>query len=183
MDGNKKRGKNAGSTKSKDDLDINEFEDVLETFLNSNKQQLAFRPLEKKARKMIHEFANRFGLKSKSMGAGNSRYPCLFKTARTRRFDPELFDKLEDRLLKRFGFGPSKQSGKKGGSRKFTRPADISEGQVVGADAEEIGMQNKGHALLTKMGWTKGMALGAVENKGIIMPVSSVVKKGRSGLQ
>jgi hypothetical protein len=36
--------------------------------------------------------------------------------------------------------------------------------------------------MLEKMGWTKGMALGAADNKGILVPVVQVVKRSKAGL-
>lgn len=58
----------------------------------------------------------------------------------------------------------------------------LREGEVVGASAPELGQENKGRAMLEKMGWSKGMALGALENKGILEPVAQVVKKSKAGL-
>jgi len=36
--------------------------------------------------------------------------------------------------------------------------------------------------MLEKMGWTTGTALGAMNNKGILVPVAHVIKKGKTGL-
>lgn len=184
LGGGHKKRKNVNSLRITNGLNMSEFEDELQRFLDNDKQQLALPPIDKRARKLVHEFANRSGLKSKSTGSGSSRFPTLYKTARTRQFNAHLFDVLS----KRFGLGPPRAGG--GGSRGrngmgagYARPGDVSEGQLVGAGAAEIGTNNKGHALLEKLGWTKGTALGATENKGIIMPVASVVKKGRTGIQ
>lgn len=56
------------------------------------------------------------------------------------------------------------------------------EGDVVGASAPEIGVGNRGRAMLEKMGWSTGTALGASNNKGILQPVAHVVKNSRTGL-
>lgn len=56
------------------------------------------------------------------------------------------------------------------------------EGDVVGASAPEIGVENRGRAMLEKMGWSSGTALGASNNKGILQPVAQVVKNSRAGL-
>lgn len=56
------------------------------------------------------------------------------------------------------------------------------DGDVVGASAPEIGAGNKGRAMLEKMGWSTGTALGAANNKGILQPVAQVVKNSKAGL-
>lgn len=56
------------------------------------------------------------------------------------------------------------------------------DGDVVGASAPEIGVENRGRAILEKMGWSSGTALGATNNKGILQPVAHVVKNSRAGL-
>lgn len=56
------------------------------------------------------------------------------------------------------------------------------DGDIVGGSAPELGSENKGRAMLEKMGWSTGTALGAVNNKGILEPVSHVVKTTKAGL-
>lgn len=58
----------------------------------------------------------------------------------------------------------------------------LRDGEVVGASVPELGQDNKGRAMLEKMGWSKGMALGAEENKGILEPLAQVVKRTKAGL-
>jgi hypothetical protein len=60
--------------------------------------------------------------------------------------------------------------------------ASYRDGDVVGAAAPEIGAGNKGRAMLEKMGWSSGTALGALNNKGILQPVAHVVKNTKAGL-
>ncbi len=77
------------------------------------------------------------------------------------------------------------------GSKKITRTGGISfnravvsyrDGDVVGGSAPELGADNRGRAMLEKMGWSQGTALGAANNKGILQPVSHVVKTTKAGL-
>jgi hypothetical protein len=56
------------------------------------------------------------------------------------------------------------------------------DGDVVGAAAPELGAENKGRAMLEKMGWKAGMALGWGENKGSLTPVTQIVKTTKAGL-
>jgi hypothetical protein len=65
--------------------------------------------------------------------------------------------------------------------RAEVKAATYVDGDVVGASAPEIGAENKGRAMLEKMGWSTGTALGAL-NKGILQPVTHVVKNTKAGL-
>lgn len=56
------------------------------------------------------------------------------------------------------------------------------DGEVVGGSAPELSQGNKGRAMLEKMGWSIGTALGALNNKGILQPVAHVVKRSKAGL-
>lgn len=58
----------------------------------------------------------------------------------------------------------------------------LREGEIVGASVPELGQANKGRAMLEKMGWSKGMGLGTLENKGILEPVAQVMKRSKAGL-
>jgi hypothetical protein len=58
------------------------------------------------------------------------------------------------------------------------------DGEVIGADAPELGTlkKNKGRNMLEKMGWSSGMGLGTVDNKGILEPLQQIAKSSRAGL-
>jgi len=45
-----------------------------------------------------------------------------------------------------------------------------------------LGQENKGRNMLEKMGWSTGTALGPLNNKGIMHPVTHVVKNSKAGL-
>ena len=72
-----------------------------------------------------------------------------------------------------------KRSGRGGVSNAAVSYRD---GDIVGGSAPELGIENKGRAMLEKMGWSTGTALGALNNKGILQPVSHVVKTTKAGL-
>ncbi|KAI9654902.1 MAG: hypothetical protein M1831_005271 [Alyxoria varia] len=148
-----------------------------EYFLSGKRKTYPLPAMDKEERKLIHELAHAFGIQSKSAGKGQDRFPVLQRTRRTGRFDGDKFDKLAGRLARRFSKRPSKPS-----KPTHARPAQTKDGQVVGAAAPEIESRNRGHAMLVKMGWNKGDALGAHTNKGILQPVESIVKRSRSGL-
>ena len=150
--------------------------------------------MDKADRKVVHEIANAFNLKSKSAGVGAMRYPVLYRTSRTSAYVECTFDAVEARLTRRFLprmdvggrrsiTGPKRSSRGGGGSGGFNN-ASVSyrDGDIVGGSAPELGIENKGRAMLEKMGWSTGTALGALNNKGILQPVSHVVKTTKAGL-
>lgn len=66
--------------------------------------------------------------------------------------------------------------------RGISSAVSYRDGDIVGGSAPEIGVENKGRAMLKKMGWSTGTALGAINNKGILLPVTHVVKTTKAGL-
>ncbi|KAJ5306653.1 hypothetical protein N7508_005668 [Penicillium antarcticum] len=169
------------------EMNMEQFMTELRSFLLSPKHSLALPPMTKQRRKLIHELANALNLKSQSRGHGMDRFPVLNKTARTPGYTPKTISNVDDllsgrkfnrRLFRSWGAEPPKSFKPKrsGGA------ATYMEGDVVGASAPEIGAGNRGRAMLEKMGWSTGTALGASNNKGILQPVAHVVKNSRTGL-
>lgn len=146
--------------------------------------------MDKANRKVVHELANAFNLKSKSAGNGDNRFPILYRTSRTLAFNDGAFAKVDARISRRFlpridvggkraGGGAKRAAGASG----FNRAAvSYRDGDIVGGSAPELGADNRGRAMLEKMGWSSGTALGALNNKGIMLPVSHVVKTTKAGL-
>lgn len=139
---------------------------------------------------MVHEIANNLGLKSKSIGKGNNRFPVLYKSTQTGGFDASALDTI----ISRIGSGrhiPRRDKCRGSGSNMSRRrfgggfshaAVSYHDGEIVGAAAPELGQDNKGRAMLEKMGWSTGTALGASNNKGIMKPVAHVVKTTKAGL-
>jgi hypothetical protein len=156
----------------------------------SDVSSLALPPMDKADRKVVHELANAFNLKSKSAGNGNKRFPILYRTLRTAAYNERIFDAVESRLTRRFmprmdvkGKGSAsvpKKSARGGGFSGAS--VTYRDGDIVGGSAPELGTENKGRAMLEKMGWSSGTALGALNNKGILEPVTHVVKTSKAGL-
>lgn len=147
--------------------------------------------MDKSDRKVVHEIAQAFNLKSKSAGNGDNRFPILYRTSKTIAFNDGAFAKVDARITRRFlprmdvggkrGGGGAKRAG--GGAGGFNRAAvSYRDGDVVGGSAPELGADNRGRAMLEKMGWSSGTALGALNNKGIMLPVSHIVKTTKAGL-
>ena len=141
-------------------------------------------------RKIVHEIANVFKLKSKSIGGGRTRYPVLYKTSRTVQYSEATFIKAAESVLFSGRFLPRMDRVRKGalagmGRRGGAASIGVSyrDGEVVGAAAPEIGQENRGRTMLERMGWSTGTALGASNNsRGLVQPVAQVVKTSRSGL-
>ena len=145
--------------------------------------------MNKHHRKSIHELANMLKLKSQSRGNGLARFPVLVKTSRTPKYTRKTISqvdnllsgrKLSRRLFQTWGGDSPKQT--KATHKASSTAVSYMDGDVVGASAPEIGIENRGRAILEKMGWSSGTALGANNNKGILLPVAHVVKNSRAGL-
>ncbi|EKG10732.1 hypothetical protein MPH_12216 [Macrophomina phaseolina MS6] len=164
-----------------------QIREEIKVFLNSPAQSRPFPPMDKRDRAALHQVAAALGLTSRSVGSGKSRFTTLIKTSRTRDFDEIAFSKITSRYQNRFLQRMDKRSGgKKGafggsGGGKYSG-VSYRDGDVVGGSAPEIGSDNKGRAMLEKMGWSSGTALGAMNNKGILQPVTHVVKTTKTGL-
>lgn len=142
--------------------------------------------MDKHARKTLHELANRFNIKSMSSGSGDQRRPVLYRTKTTLKYGEAYFEKATLRGGRKFfprldakqGMASQRLGAGKGGHGGVM----YRDGDVVGGSAPELGEGNKGRAMLQKMGWSTGMALGASDNKGILQPVAHVVRRTKAGL-
>ncbi|KAI0597182.1 hypothetical protein F4775DRAFT_593703 [Biscogniauxia sp. FL1348] len=175
-------------------MSLDDLANEMEAFMLGSQEQLILPPFDKAARKIVHSVANRFKIKSQSAGKGIGRYPVLYRTKTTLPFDQVAFDRTfshikqtwfprvdvdeqvvnETRVLKR--------AEARNGKTRFKNSHTLRDGDIVGQHATELGAENKGRAMLEKMGWSKGMSLGSEENKGIIVPITHVVKIRKTGL-
>ncbi|OAX82632.1 hypothetical protein ACJ72_03012 [Emergomyces africanus] len=187
-----KPGKINMKAKYAEGMSIEDVKLEIRSFLASPSESLALPPMDKRNRKLVHEIANILSLKSLSRGSGTSRFPVLTKTSRTpvlegqaavyqvdRIFSSGRFMRRMDRSQRGAG-GPKAVAKSRGGGG--LKAASYMDGDVVGASAPEIGVENKGRAMLEKMGWSTGTALGPDNNKGILHPVVHVVKNTKAGL-
>lgn len=141
--------------------------------------------MDKHARKVIHELANKFNVKSKSVGKGEHRKPTLYRTSRTLPFVKSTFDRAISKINRpyfprmdvRDKHAPRLSAGKSSYAE-----ASYRDGEIVGAAAPELGVDNRGRSMLEKMGWSQGTALGATHNKGILQPVPHAMKRSKAGL-
>lgn len=157
--------------------------------------RLDFPPLDKHARMVLHGIANKFNIKSQSTGQGDQRRPVLYRTNRTIRYASTKVgdvtshvDDAASRVHRKY-FHRVDIKGQKtavtrvpGGMRGGLKALTLREGEVVGASVPELGQDNRGRNMLEKMGWSKGMSLGASDNQGILEPVAQVMKRSKAGL-
>ena len=185
-----RKGKADLSQKYQIGMTMTQIQDELRAFLqNDGQTSRPFPPMGKNDRKDLHELANALNLKSKSVSMGKDRFPVLYKTSLTVKYDSWSFDKTMSawgkgwlNRDKKFGKGKKKAPAKVrpfGGAGGAA--AGLRNGEVVGASAAEIGRDNFGHKLMERMGWSRGMALGK-EGEGRLLPVEQVMRSGKAGL-
>ncbi|KAK7719298.1 squalene synthetase-like protein [Botryosphaeria dothidea] len=184
--GKKNKFKPDLNAKYNEGMSFVQIREEIKVFLISPAESRPFPPMDKRDRAALHQLAGSLGLNSRSIGSGTSRFTTLIKTSRTRGFDEISFAKITSRYQNRFLQRMDKRgAGRKtvvgGGGGKYSG-VSYRDGDVVGGSAPEIGSDNKGRAMLEKMGWSSGTALGAMNNKGILQPVTHVVKTTKTGL-
>jgi len=192
-----RKGKSADlKVKYKGSIDMEDIVEELREFMLGDMQTLSLPPMDSYRRATIHQVAAVFNLNSRSRGDGMDRFTLLSKTTRTQTYTDDQFGIAIQKkgFLKRLR-GPLYAEGGGGRPGKFNtvkhkqggaraRPQlGYKDGETVGANAPELGPENKGHALMMKMGWSKGDALGAGDNKGILQPIPHTVKTNKAGLQ
>ncbi|KAK3496526.1 hypothetical protein B0T13DRAFT_399934 [Neurospora crassa] len=177
-------------------MTLDDIKTELVAFLLTTEESLQFPPMDKQARKVLHELANKFKIKSQSTGKGDQRRPILYRTKATLRYNGHRSEEVVTHVdqaavrINRKYFHRVDAKGKPsyktpsggGGGRSGHQAVTVREGEIVGASAPELGQENKGRAMLEKMGWSKGMGLGSLDNKGILEPVKQVVKRSKAGL-
>ncbi|XP_044715459.1 r3H domain-containing protein [Hirsutella rhossiliensis] len=167
-------------------MSTTEVTQELRSFLVCMRETLTFPPMDLHARKMIHELANQFKVNSKSAGKADQRRTTLFRTKRTMPYIESTFENAMSRIRRRQLPRPDAKRRRApikrvaaGGSHTA---ASYRDGEIIGGTAAELGIENRGRAMLEKMGWSSGTALGAAHNKGILQPVTHTMKRSKAGL-
>jgi hypothetical protein len=163
-------------------------------FMVEEVEVLKLAPMDAHVRAGIHRLAKVLKLNSRSEGKdgkGIGRYPVLTKTPHTIQYTIENIWEIDalmesKKYFPRYGpktFGNVKTprvSGRQRGGA--VADASLRDGDRVGFGAAELGIDNKGRAMLEKMGWKKGMGIGAIGNEGRQDAVEAVVKRSKAGL-
>ncbi|KAI0612877.1 Single-stranded nucleic acid binding R3H [Pyrenophora tritici-repentis] len=192
-----RKGKSANlKVKYQGGIEMEDIVEELREFMLGTMETLSLPPMDAYRRATIHQVAAFFNLNSRSRGDGMDRFTLLSKTTRTRTLTDDEFNiAIQKKGFQKRLRGPLYTEGSGGRAGKFStvkhkhggvraRPQlGYKDGETVGANAPELGPENKGHALMMKMGWAKGDALGAGDNKGILQPIPHTVKTNKAGLQ
>lgn len=152
-------------------VDADALEAQIRRFVGERRASVALPAMDREARKVVHELAAVFGLKSVSKGKGSTRYTTLFRTRRTGMGIRE--DKVRS-VMRRCVGG-------RGGGRRGQMPRH-KEGDEVGKEAPKIGEGNIGFRMLASMGWSEGARIGGSSSVGIETPLTAVIKHSKLGL-
>jgi hypothetical protein len=175
-------------------MDAEQIRTEIRSFLVQEIDAVALAPMAADMRASVHRLARALNLKSHSQGKADGRFPILTKTPQSRHYTMNNIWEI-DALLNQRKFFPraagsfktAKQprAGPKargGGGCGVLAGVSYMDGEVVGASAPEIGADNRGRAMLEKMGWSSGMGIGKVGNKGSTEVIKHVVKNTKAGL-
>ncbi|VEU23661.1 DEKNAAC105034 [Brettanomyces naardenensis] len=179
---------------------IEDFKVEMEEFLgDDSRNTLRFPPMDSHGCMTLRDMSRAYHFKARKFGKSPECYVVALKTSGSKRVKPDYreVDKLLNRrrVFVRSDSGLTKEERKElrrlmretdpNSDRKKERKGAFSykEGDIVGANASEIGPESIGSKLLTKMGWQKGEALGAEGNKGIMVPIQAIVKNTKVGIR
>ncbi|KAL0068343.1 squalene synthetase-like protein [Marasmius tenuissimus] len=145
-------------------------------------KQMSLPPTNKETRKMVHELAQAFNLKSVSKGKGDGRYTTLTKT--TRSAFGVVNEKKVGRVVRQgrargIQFADGEEWTGKGGNGGGKMPKH-REGDEVGKAAPKLTQNNVGFRLLAAMGWEDGDRIGL--SGGLKDPLKAVIKHSKLGL-
>jgi R3H domain/G-patch domain len=175
-------------------MNADQIRSEIRSFMVQEIEALALAPMAADMRASVHRLARALNLKSHSQGKGDGRFPILTKTPLTHHYTIDNIGHIDAFLNQRKIFGRNtgsfKTSKLSSGGPKTRRSggggvlagASYMDGEVVGASAPEIGADNRGRAMLEKMGWSSGMGIGKVGNKGSTEVIKHVVKNTKAGL-
>jgi R3H domain/G-patch domain len=174
-------------------MDMDQVKAEVRAFLlDGVREALALAPMSSPQRAQVHLLAKALHLKSHSQGKGDTRFPILTKTDFSGRYDEDNISHIDALLAQRkysTRWGKKDKSAPRPGARArrsggggVAAGATYMDGDVVGASAPELGSENKGRAMLERMGWSSGMGIGKVGNKGSVEVIKHVVKNSKAGL-
>jgi hypothetical protein len=171
-------------------ITVNQVVDEIGDFVASTYSSIRFTPMDPNARFIVKELCRAYNLTATSGGDGKQKHiigikvgnnykaRCDFQTVTKYLRRRKLFPRTDIDRPRPAGTLPGTGSDlprRKGGPKHFR------EGDVVGAGADELGIDNVGRQMLEKLGWKPGMGLGTT-NVGMLTPVEARVKKTKWGL-
>ncbi|KAF8634262.1 hypothetical protein AX17_004219 [Amanita inopinata Kibby_2008] len=152
----------------------------------SGPRSMSLPPTDKYTRKLIHEMATAFDMKSKSRGDGDARHTTLTRTSGSGLY----VDKRKVSWIMRQGnargaFSRDNEDddgggGERGGKGKRFTALRQKEGEEVGKEAPKIDSTNIGFKMLEAMGWSEGNRVGVTG--GLDAPLTAIIKRSKLGL-
>ena len=167
-----------------------EFDQLLK---DESRQSMSFPTLDTHGHKTIKNLADCYHMSViKSGKQGIRKYLKIVKNKATFKYYPN-YERI-NRILRgrpifhRIDQKPQHKKGEKSKSKSSRGDASSSrarfkEGDIVGAEAPEIGSSNLGRQMLEKLGWIQGQGLGVDGNKGINEPILAKVKTSKTGIK
>lgn len=172
-------------------LHVLNMKDELDLFLKRvDRDSLSFPPLDPHGNKTVVKFAKLYNMKTKKSGRGKRQHIIIQKVKKTNSYVPNynLINQLTKQRPIFMRIDVSRINDNSWNGKLITERVTakgkyhVTEGELVGENAPEIGKDNIGRRMLEKLGWSTGEGLGAHGNKGISEPVLAVVKKSKKGL-
>ncbi|KAJ8518020.1 hypothetical protein ONZ45_g4880 [Pleurotus djamor] len=159
-------------------IDMQTLETQIRGFIRrlDGPKTMSLPPMRKDLRKLVHEMAMAFNLKSKSVGKGDARYTTLTKTTRS---GIGINEGKINRIVRRSG-GRGFQGEVAKGAKKDNSAMKMREGEEVGKAAPKIGESNLGFKMLASMGWAEGDKIGL--SGGLEGPLTAIMKRTKLGL-
>ncbi|KAL6454465.1 SQS1 Protein SQS1 [Candida maltosa Xu316] len=155
---------------------------------DETRQSMSFPTLDTHAHKTIKKMADCYHMTvHKSGKQGVRKYLKIVKNKGTFKYFPN-YEGIE-RIMRgrpifhRIDRKVSHDKKLKNSTRGSTSKARLKEGDIVGAEAPEIGESNLGRQMLEKLGWIQGQGLGVDGNKGINEPIVAKVKMSKTGIK
>jgi hypothetical protein len=189
--------------------DLADYHSIIKRFVSHvdyvGVEQLPLPAMDRSIRRAVHIIAQHgYNLQTKSQGSGKRRYPVLYKTKHSSSIDnlPDalFIEEIMVQAQKTVGYtssikrrnpnqpagvkikGKGKATGGGIGRAAGAGAGKLRDGDIVGVDAPEIAVSNRGRAMLEKLGWSRGSGLGVAGNLGIAVPLTATVKNTRVGL-
>lgn len=175
-------------------IDVLSLRAEIESFAANHKKWLvgskrSFPSFDTSGNKTVIKFGKHFNLGHKKLVSKQRHYIQLVKTKQTikKEFNylhVDLLCRQRQIFMRKDVKMPRDLAIRFNGEQLETEKVkrSMQDGAVVAEGAKQLTSENLGFRMLSKMGWSKGMALGNKDLDAIKEPVKAIIKKGRKGL-
>lgn len=167
--------------------DFYQLNQDIQTFISDeSREEFICKPMPKHIRRMVHELATIYKLKTRSKDRHHQRFVVLYKTKHTIPVDALMTGKkrmqrIQNVIRNAMAFQNSSMFQNQTPQKPRKGSATLRPGSLVGHSATPIQESNIGNVLLRKMGWSPGSGLG-VSQEGITDPIPAIIRKKNAGL-